>query len=124
VAGPPGRKDAANGTLSLAVRNRLDTPPLAGLPTKRAADVVRWKQRLAEVVGLSGGWSGKRILGMWPHTQRIHYMPGKLTAAKEASLNTSSPGGRQGQPLTGKEQPPDRALAADDLRMAMHLLTD
>ncbi|TQJ36742.1 helicase associated domain-containing protein [Arthrobacter sp. SLBN-122] len=107
------RHDAGNGTLSPAYALALDTiPNWRDYPTKRDADEVRWKQRLAEVAAyLAAGhdWprhnktdnQEERTLGVWLHTQRIDYRAGKLTSAKEAQLNEVIPGWRQGRRRRG-----------------------
>ncbi|MFC0058350.1 helicase associated domain-containing protein, partial [Streptomyces actinomycinicus] len=48
----------------------------------------------------------ERVLGVWLHTQRIDYRAGKLTAAKEAELNTVIPGWRQGRAHRGRHRRP------------------
>lgn len=107
------RKDAAQGTLAPAYAQALDTiPGWRNHTAKRAADVERWKHRLAEVAAwraAGNDWPRhqktddheERVLGVWLHTQRIDYRAGKLTDAKEAHLNGVIPGWRQGRPRRG-----------------------
>lgn len=103
------RTQAAEGSLSLVYAQALDAiPGWRDYPTKRDADAVRWKQRLAEVAAyLAAGrdWPRhnktddheERPLGVWLHTQRIDYRAGKLTSAKEKQLNDVIPGWRHGR---------------------------
>ena len=103
------RKDAADGPLSPAYAEALDAiPGWREHTAKRAADAVRWKQRLEEVAAwLAAGndWprhqktedQEERTLGVWLHTQRIDARAGKLTPAKEKQLNEAIPGWRQGR---------------------------
>lgn len=107
------REEAADGTLSPAYGDALNTIPGWGAPSmKHVNDEARWKQRLSEVaayLGAGNEWprhnktkdQEERTLGVWLHTQRIDYRAGKLTAVKEAQLNEVIPGWRQGRPRRG-----------------------
>jgi hypothetical protein len=118
------RKDAAEGTLSPAVAEALDTiPGWREHTAKRAADAARWQQRLAAVtawLAASQDWprhnktedQEERTLGVWLHTQRIDARAGKLTAAKEKQLNEVIPGWRQGRcGGAGRDKPERQSLS-------------
>ncbi len=108
------RRDAADGTLSPAYPEALDTiPGWREHTAKRAADAARWKQRLEEVsawLAVGNDWPRHQkteaqeelTLGVWLHTQRIDRRAGKLNEAKEARLNEVIPGWRQGRQLRGR----------------------
>ncbi|MBD1540592.1 Helicase associated domain protein [Pseudarthrobacter oxydans] len=104
------RREAQAGTLSPAVRDRLDVIPGWGLASKRKAeDEARWQKRLQqvkEVRDAGGEWprhqktpdADERVLGVWLHAQRINYNQGKLAPEKESLLNEVLPGWREGRP--------------------------
>ena len=103
------RRDAAEGTLSPAYAEALDTVPgWRDHTAKRAADAFRWKQRLAEVAAYRAAGNDwprhnktqdqeERTLGVWLHTQRIDCRAGKLSTTKEKQLNKVIPGWRHGR---------------------------
>lgn len=103
------RREAADGKLSSAYREALTAIPSWDSPsTRKAEDAARWQQRLEEIAKLrdaGGDWPRhqktddrvERTLGVWLHTQRMDYRAGKLSPAKEYSLNEVLPGWRKGR---------------------------
>jgi hypothetical protein len=107
------RREAAEGNLASAYRDALAAIPGWDSPsTRKADDAGRWQKRLEEIAKLrdaGGDWPRhqktddrvERTLGVWLHTQRIDYRAGKLSSAKEYSLNEVLPGWREGRGRRG-----------------------
>lgn len=103
------RREAVDGTLSDTYGQALSIiPGWRQQPTKKDADAARWRQRMAEVatyLAAGNDWprhnktddQEERTLGVWLHTQRMDHRSGALTPAKEAQLNETVPGWRQGR---------------------------
>ncbi|MEQ4519298.1 helicase associated domain-containing protein [Pseudarthrobacter sp. B907] len=107
------RQNAAAGTLSPVYREGLAVIPGWDSVTTRSADnAARWDRRRAELVEyLTAGndWprhkdfatEQERVLGVWVHVQRISRRQGTLIPEREAQLNASLPGWRDGRARSG-----------------------
>lgn len=113
------RREAADGTLSPAyARALVSIPNWREQPTRRAADKVRWTQRLGEVASYLASrndWprhhrtedQDERTLGIWLHTQRIGSRAGSISPAREKQLDEVIPGWRQGRTRSGRNSRPN-----------------
>lgn len=107
------RKNAAAGTLSPVYREGLaHIPGWNAVLNRKAEQAARWHRRQAELVEyLTAGndWprhknfatEQERVLGVWVHVQRISRREGTLTPGREAQLNASLPGWREGRASKG-----------------------
>jgi hypothetical protein len=103
------RQEAAQGVLSPLYKAGLAViPGWHHQTTKKADDEAQWKQRLAQVAKYRANGNDwprhnktdneeERILGVWLHVQRIRDRAGRLGPSKEAQLEASIPGWRQGR---------------------------
>ncbi|WP_456506504.1 helicase associated domain-containing protein [Arthrobacter sp. UYCu723] len=106
------RQDAAAGTLSPAYQGLNVIPGWNKQPTQSEVNAARWDRRLAELAtyrAAGNNWplhkkaatEQERILGVWLHSQRINHRHGTLNPAKEAELDASLPGWREGRARSG-----------------------
>lgn len=103
------RREAAEGTLSPAIRDGLAVIPGWDGPSPRKARAeARWQLRLEELSAFratGGDWprhqktddAQERALGVWLHGQRIDYRAGRLDPTKLKKLNELLPGWMEGR---------------------------
>jgi hypothetical protein len=107
------RKAAAAGTLSPVYRDGLAVIPHWNTqPTRTETNAAVWERRLGDLIDFradghdwprhkGSGTEQERVLGVWLHVQRISFHKEKLAPEREARLDSSLSGWREGRLRTG-----------------------